>query len=148
MLNSLCLLSLLFTNKVITCSCVIAVHHHRLPDHHLVGCHDCTHRKADTCATSQWNTSLMPLYNRTPHCQSANKVKKIPFFFTFSESLAQSLIPLKYVTNQQVEYKRAQRALERSPETEDFFIALYTTGNTWEVLIWRQFKSNVCKRIF
>jgi len=34
--------------------------------------------------------------------------------------------------------KRAQRALERSPETEDFnkfpfFIALCTTGDTWEV---------------
>ena len=32
--------------------------------------------------------------------------------------------------------KRAQRALERSPESEDFkefpfFIALYTTGDTW-----------------
>ena len=33
--------------------------------------------------------------------------------------------------------KRAQRALERSPESEDFkefpfFIALYTTDDTWE----------------
>jgi len=44
--------------------------------------------------------------------------------------------------------KRAQRPLERSPESEDFkefpfFIALYTTGDTWgsksEVMFKKQF---------
>jgi len=40
--------------------------------------------------------------------------------------------------------KRAQRALERSPESEDFKeFALYTTGDTWgsksEVMFKKQF---------
>ena len=61
---------------------------------------------------------------------------EIIFIITIKkEKILEPRAPIIHVT-QQKQNKRAQRALERSPESEDFkefpfFIALYTTGDTW-----------------
>ena len=59
----------------------------------------------------------------------------IVVIFFFNAEIKQLLLLCK-VDYERNSNKRAQRALERSPESEDFkefpfFIALYTTGDTW-----------------